>query len=725
VCSSDLATIFAMCVRRPDGTPDYNILLVQDISARKAAEAEVATLNRELEARVDQRTRELANSEARIQAIVDNVVDGIMTVSERGVIQSVNPAVEEIFDYPGDDLIGAGLGMLLARPGDGVESGPEDGFLDALLATDPADGAGRAHELAGVRRSGEVFPLELAVSEVRTAHDRFFVGVVRDITQRKRAEEEINKARQAAEEASEAKSSVLANVSHEIRTPLNAVIGLSQLVLETDLSVKQKDYLNNICGASKSLLGLIDDILDFSKVEAGYLELEAIPFRLDEVMATTEAMMQHRLGDKPIDMRFEIAPDVPLDLIGDPLRLGQVLINLTANAIKFTVKGTIRVSVNLAETAADAVGLRIAVTDTGIGIDAESQAKLFRPFTQADISTTRKFGGTGLGLAISHNLVHLMGGDIGVDSIVGAGSTFWFTARFRRAPAVGTRQEQMPELPPGVRILVVDDNDINRQIAREVLVADGAVVDLAEDGVEAVEKVSSGQFDAVLMDLQMPEMDGFEATRRIRADARFKSLPIIAMTAHALVSEREKCIAVGMNEHLTKPIDPPRVISVIADLLGQRVAGAVRPPSGDGPCAMEPASARPSGPVSPPPTETPSLPEAIAGFDLPAARNMVRNNDVLLYRLLGDFHAKYMEHADQIAASLREGDIETAERTAHSLKGVSGNIHADRVFHAAKALDDALRREPDGAQVPELLDNLSEALKEVDGALGAVLNPPA
>ncbi len=710
------AVIFAMCVRRSDGTPHYNILLVQDISARKAAEAEVVKLNRELEARVEQRTRELAESEARIQAIVDNVVDGIITITADGVVQSVNPATEMIFGDRADDLVGAGLHELLAAPDNGDDG---RGAVEAILADRAADNDGRAQELTGLRRSGEAFPLELALSEVRTDHDRFFVGIIRDITQRKQAEEEINKARRAAEEASEAKSAFLANMSHEIRTPLNAMIGLTHLTLTTALSEKQQDYLTNISGASKTLLALVDDILDFSKVEAGQLEIEALPFRLDEVMSTTEAMMRVRVAEKPIDLTFDVAPDVPLDLIGDPLRLGQVLSNLTTNALKFTSKGRVDVRVALAGSDDEAVRLRVTVADTGIGIDADARAKLFRPFTQADISTTRKFGGTGLGLAISQNLVQLMGGSIGVDSAPGWGSTFWFTAQFGRAQKTVAHRDREMNLPQGVRILVVDDNDINRQIAREMLIAEGARVDLAENGVQAVDKVMDGGFDAVLMDLQMPEMDGYEATRRIRAEDRFKDLPIVAMTAHALAAERDKCLAVGMNEHLTKPIDPARVTSVLAGLVSARKSAA--PP----PCA-DPVAARREAPANrPAPTGAPAmtaLPDTITGFDLSAARAMVRNNDALLCRLLGDFHAKYMDYGKTIAAALRAGDVETAERTAHSLKGVSGNIHAERVYRAAAALNDALRTEPQGGQVPAMVDDLSDALKEVEGALGQVLS---
>jgi PAS domain S-box-containing protein len=691
------ATIFVLCVRKPDGTPDYSILMVQDVTARKDAENEVRRLNRELESRVEERTRQLKESEVRTQAIVDNVVDGIITVDEIGVVQSINPAVETIFGYTADEIVGKNLAMLAAEP---YRSSHQD-YMTRYRETGETKVVGRLREFEGQRKNGEVFPIELAISRVDTGFHQFFVGIVRDISQRKRAEAEINRARQAAEEASEAKSSFLANMSHEIRTPLNAVVGLTRLALDTDLTVRQREYLDNVLGASNSLLGLIDDILDFSKIEAGKLEMEHIPFRLDEVVENTMTMMRSRLGDKAITLHSDLSPDVPTTLLGDPLRFGQVLINLVTNAIKFTEKGEIAVTVKPTKQDAGEVLLRVEVRDTGIGMSRETCAKLFQPFTQADASTTRKFGGTGLGLAISQSLVHLMRGSIGVDSEEGKGSTFWFSARFKVSDAPLEKSEAAAEVPPGLSILVVDDNELNRTIAKEVLTAKQAEVDLAVNGREAVDRVSAGRYDVVFMDLQMPEMDGYEATRIIRSDPRFADLPIIAMTAHAMASEREKCLAGGMNDHISKPVNPDLLFRVLAHWARQGTPG-------------NGGSDRP---------ETPEVAGIdVAAVNIEAALAMLRGNEDLLRRLLGDFRDKYMGNADTIRQLLKGGDVEAAKRASHSLKGVSGNIRVTRVFEAATALDDCLRQAPQDPSVPGLVDALGEALREAGVAIGRYLD---
>jgi PAS domain S-box-containing protein len=545
-----------------------------------------------------------------------------------------------------------------------------------------------------------------------------FVTTYTDVTRQKNDEQELLLAKQEAEEASEAKSSFLANMSHEIRTPLNAVIGLSRLARKTDLTEQQEDYLSKIQSSSQSLLGIINDILDFSKIEAGKLDMEHVNFKLDDVMADLAAMMQARAEDKPLDMLFRTDPDIPLDLRGDPLRLGQVLINLVVNAIKFTEEGQILVSVKLDALQGDHAVLRFEVSDSGIGMSEEQIQILFQPFTQADVSTTRKFGGTGLGLAICRRLVELMGGDIGVESEPGEGSTFWFTGNFERSTApnaaralvpqpdlrglhvlvvddnetartiftealnamtfkcqsVGSGEEAIKllkdraneksspfelivldwqmdgmngietakniialdqlETPPkiimitahgqeelqaeakqagvnaflikpvnqshlfdvcmavlgdreydgrsdgeakaatprtheethirGLHVLLTEDNEINQQVASELLNQAGVSVDIAENGRVALEKLDRNTYDAVLIDLQMPVMDGYEATRAIRADQRFDDLPVIAMTAHAMASEREKCLSIGMNDHVSKPIEPERLFTALA-----------------------------------------------------------------------------------------------------------------------------------------------------------------
>ncbi len=379
---------------------------------------------------------------------------------------------------------------------------------------------------------------------------------------------------EATREASKMKSQFLANMSHEIRTPLNAIIGMAYLSLrDNSLSDKQRGNLDKIQLAARSLLGLINDILDLSKVEAGMLEVECTPFSLKEVLGNSLAIHQDNAASKGLELRLEYAQDLPARFCGDALRMGQVVNNLVSNAIKFTEKGRITLRCGWDEAAAQGVAavVRISVSDTGIGISPEALKNLFQPFTQADASITRQFGGTGLGLAISDKLVTLMGGTFSVSSEMDKGTTFAFSVRFCRADQGGEQSgaEEAGELSfdqldlSGRRILVAEDNDINQLIMQELLAPTGAAVTLAGNGEEAVARMREGGFDLVFMDMQMPVMDGLEATRRIRDMEGAKDVPIIAFTANAMKEDKDKGFAVGMNDYLTKPIEPDQLLQML------------------------------------------------------------------------------------------------------------------------------------------------------------------
>jgi signal transduction histidine kinase/ActR/RegA family two-component response regulator len=406
-----------------------------------------------------------------------------------------------------------------------------------------------------------------------------------DLHQRAAAQQALEQARQHSEDATRAKSMFLANMSHEIRTPMNAIIGMTYLALRTGLTPRQRDYIDKANQAATALLGIINNILDFSKVEAGKMELDCAPFRLEQVVANALALVQLPAQDKDLLLVRDIADPELLGaggmLLGDAMRLGQVLTNLLANAIKFTEHGTVRLSVQVERSDAHGVDLRFALSDTGIGMDRAQLARLFQEFTQADGSTTRRYGGTGLGLAIAHKLVELMGGRIWAESTPGAGTTFFFTLHQERVPAA-LRQllAATPDEPPapqdtgtagaglqGMRVLLVEDLAVNRQLATELMAQRGVQVEVAEHGQAALERLAAvppDYFHAVLMDLQMPVMDGYEAARRVRQDPRYRALPVIAMTAHAMQQERERCTAAGMNGHLSKPVDPDRLYAMLA-----------------------------------------------------------------------------------------------------------------------------------------------------------------
>jgi signal transduction histidine kinase/DNA-binding NarL/FixJ family response regulator/HPt (histidine-containing phosphotransfer) domain-containing protein len=553
------------------------------------------------------------------------------------------------------------------------------------------------------------------------ADEEVWNGYLADVTAEHTAAQALNAAKQTAEEATRSKSLFLANMSHEIRTPMNAIIGMSHLALKTGMTPRQHDYVQKIQRAGQHLLGIINDILDFSKIEADKLQVENQPFELDQVMENLATLIGDKVSAKGLELVFDVAPDVPTSLVGDSLRLGQILINYANNAVKFTERGQVSVSVRVHSADAGRVLLHFAVRDTGIGLTEEQMRQLFQSFQQADASTTRKYGGTGLGLAISKKLAQLMGGEVGVESAVGKGSTFWFTADLevgqgegRQSPraAVGNALEAMKTIH-GARVLLAEDNELNQQVAAELLADAGMVVDIANNGVEAVAMAQRAAYDIVLMDMQMPEMDGVEATRALRAIPALDALPVVAMTANAMQADRELCIQAGMVDFVTKPIEPDDLWRALLRWIPARQAALQE--------SVTATAAAVADEVVAPATsdaDADGFPQAIPGLDMVAGLRRVLGKQPRYLAMLRGFVANQSNAAQQITALIAVGDRAGAERGAHTLKGLAGNIGADALQFLAGELEHALTPAAVGDSGPAALSaRLAPQLAQLDTVL--------
>jgi signal transduction histidine kinase/CheY-like chemotaxis protein/HPt (histidine-containing phosphotransfer) domain-containing protein len=490
----------------------------------------------------------------------------------------------------------------------------------------------------------------------------------------------------AAEQGTRAKSEFLSNMSHEIRTPLNAIIGFSTLTLKSSLPPRQREYVQIIHTAGESLLHIINDILDFSKIEAGQLKMEQIPFILNSVLENVNSMLKQKAVDKGLNTDITILPNVDSCLLGDPHRLSQILVNLMSNAVKFTDQGEVSLEIEQLNQRKGQVQLRFSVHDSGIGLSPEQINSLFQPFSQADGSTTRRFGGTGLGLSISKQLVELMGGTIWCESALGMGSIFSFTAWFGTCQESDFAQYSTASDPnqneiessfdfSGFRILLVEDNVINQQLAIELLKDTGAEVHLANNGKEAVFMITGGEarYDLVLMDIQMPVMDGYEATRLIRSDSRFLHLPIIAMTAHALLEEQQKILQAGIDAHISKPIDSRTMLQLMKFFLDEQTSSAQLVKVHENETGDEQA-----------------IPE-IAGLDVSSALRRLSGKKGLYLMVLRSFVENQADSAIEVEEALRVEDTDLAVRLAHTVSGIAGTIGATLLQGLARTLEIAIR----------------------------------
>jgi two-component system, sensor histidine kinase and response regulator len=508
---------------------------------------------------------------------------------------------------------------------------------------------------------------------------------------------------------------------------MNAVIGMSRLCLGTSLQPQQRDYVEKTYRAGLSLLGIIDDILDFSKIEAGMLKMEAIPFHLHQVFDSLAGITAARAQEKGLELLLHLPANHTTPLVGDPLRLGQVLLNLVSNAVKFTDDGKIQVHATPLNITEDTALFEFRIHDTGIGMTPDQCGCVFQSFSQADTSTTRKYGGTGLGLAISKHLVEMMGGAIRLESEPGVGTTFIFTALFgcipedeiaKNSPAPASLKHPEAPLVDGVsinsgsgsdawkietlhdilqaRILVVDDNEINQQIALELLHQAGLVVEIANNGQEAIDLIAHQHFDAVLMDIQMPVMDGFEATKAIRKLPAHEKLPIIAMTAHAMSGDRERSLEAGMNDHITKPIHPEVLYAAL-----QRWIGVLHP-----------------APASAPLLEAPSSRHLeLDDIDTREGLHNHMGKEAFYLRILRIFQRDFSDAGSRMRELAKQGELGEARRLAHSVKSGAATIGAMALSGHARELEQALT---EGQVVPALVGKFAESAQRIARSLEAL-----
>jgi two-component system, sensor histidine kinase and response regulator len=837
-----------------EGGKDLLHAVWNDITAQKEAEKKLVEYQKDLERRVADRTAELtamtdtlrqANDER--QAVFDAATVGVI-LTRGGRIIRCNRTMELLFGYEPDELTGKSTRVLCP------DDRSHEEITSQLLSSLKSSGSYR-DERQLIRKDGTLFWCrEMAQAIDRNNLDSGFASTFEDIGIERAALEEMQRAKALAEEVAAAKANFLANMSHEIRTPMNAVIGMTHLALRSNQDPRVQDFLQKIKSSSEHLLGVINDILDFSKIEAGKMTIETVDFDLESTLDNAFALVAEKSASKNLEVIINVAANVPRRLLGDPLRIQQILVNYLNNAVKFTETGEIVLGVVATRLTDDEVTLRFYVRDSGIGISKDQHGRLFQSFHQVDPSTTRRFGGTGLGLAIVKRLAEAMGGEVGLDSAPNEGSTFWFTATFglskkpmnRAAPqprlrgrrvlvvddhpearevlesmlrslgfettALATGAEALAELkqagesgahyeivfldwkmpgmngvavageierlalerPPvvlmvtafdrnellrvaadvriddvlckpfttstlldtisrvlsgtsattplvpisdadlptaavklrGVKILLVEDNELNQEVATGLLETFGVSVDVAANGAKAIEMAEAGDYDIILMDIQMPVMDGVAATRALRARPRFRDIPILAMTASVLRDDQERFLAAGMNDHIAKPVDPSELVTALLIWAPGASSKAVAPePEREIESAAKPRI----------------LPETIDGLDVAAGLRRVLGNETLYVSLLRKFIAGQKDAPARLGEMINAGNLEDAERLAHTMKGVAGTIGATRLQSAAADLEQSLherqawealspRLEAHGKAVRDLLSSLELSL---------------
>jgi len=639
-----------------------------------------------------------------IAAIVDTSEDAIVSKTLDGTITSWNLGAEQVFGYTAREAIGQSITMLI--PPERLHEEPE---IQARIR----DGGRIEHfETVRVRKNGEHIHVSVSVSPILDESGKIIGAskIARNITKAKLAEEALRQAKHEAELANQAKSDFLANMSHEIRTPMNAIIGMTELVLESELAPTQEKYLRKVSASSRAMLRLLNDILDYSKIEAGRMQVEQISFELGEVLRQGFDLFAVEIEKKGLALGLTVAPDVPAQVLGDPMRLSQVLHNLLGNALKFTEEGSIQVELSkLAETADDFV-LQFRINDTGIGMTPAQSAQLFKPFVQADSSVTRKYGGTGLGLAICHDLVGLMGGEISVTSRFGIGSTFCFTIRVGRvdvlqgSPSLRESEKPAGQIPArrfsGIHVLLAEDQEVNQEIAVAFIERLGATIVVVDNGQQAVDRAQQESFDVIVLDLHMPVLDGLSAARQLRKRLGAACPPMVAMSAAVLEEDRRRCREAGMVDFIAKPVMPTEVAACFARVLDKA----------DGAENVERAW---------------SIAAADGAFLFEDFVQRLDGNRSLARRLVENTVSTYARFKEDFAALLARKRCAEAAMALHSLRGVFSNMGVQRLVMPALLLEGALKAEqiPGDAALSAFWLAFDQTLGELSCSLIQGANP--
>ncbi len=644
----------------------------------------------------------LRDSESQLRATISSALDGIVIIDAGGRIVEFNPAAEKIFGYPRNAVIGRDMAGLIvperhrAAHLKGLKNFTPTGLSPVL---------GQRIEINGLRADGTEFLLELAISVAKEGDVPVFIGYMRDITDERAREAALQAALEEARVAGQAKASFLAMMSHEIRTPLNAVLGILNLLRETELDESQNRYIATARESAQALLQIINDILDFSKLEAGKLSLENDAFELRPAVNSVMDLMMPHAREKGLNLNMRLGARTPEIVRSDAGRIRQVLLNLVGNAVKFTEKGDITISVSALERGPKDALVRFSVQDTGVGIPADKRALLFSEFTTLDPSYSRRHEGTGLGLAISREIVELLGGTIDVSSEQGKGATFWFDlplALAEKADLSSLEQDLSPadyERLNGARILLAEDNMTNRMVISDTLLGLDCLVDCVGTGQEAVDRLKVAAYDAVLMDISMPEMDGVEATRLIRAaDAPASHIPIIALTAHVSQDDQNRARNAGMNGFLSKPVVRNRLIATLSSLLKDMPPGQKQDPDPD--------------PLRPDPVSSSILDAAVLETLLSGLSEPVRET------IVQQFTDDIGQTTHNVMRGYADRDRTGIERACHILKSVSATFGANALCHCAESVGHAAAMADDKALktgVSDLERTAGETLKAVRG----------